>query len=393
MRDAARNLGSTLALLFVALGCESGNEFVPPPPPAVTVSPPSQRDVTVFASFPGRVEAVDTVDLRARVRGYLRAIRFVEGARVQQGDLLFEIEDEPFEAAVKGAEAALEKARSELELADVTLDRRRKAYETKAISEIDYLIAQAEKKGAEASVLSAEAQLQQTELDLSYTKIHAPVSGRVSRYYVSVGNLVGGAEATLLATIVVDNPVRVLFTVDERTLIPYLTDSGRVGSPGANLPSVFLQLADGSRYPDEGKVDYADPEFDPETGTILVRAVFSNPKATLVPGMYADVLIPDVRENALLVPDLTLQRDLAGTYVLVVDGASQVDSQYVTPGPRVGAERIIEEGLDPRDRVIVRGIQRARPGITVKAETAEGRPREGDSSGGGGEEKSADRDE
>jgi len=367
MRNSVRTLGRAVVLLLLSAGCESGNEFVPPPPPTVTVAPPSQRDVTVYEEFPGRAEAVDTVDLRARVQGFLRSVEFEEGLRVKEGDLLFTIESEPFQATVAAMEASLAKAQSERDLAQATLERRREAFQKQAISEIDFLIAQAEMQGAEANILLAKANLEKAKLDLSYTEIHAPATGRISRKLVSVGNLVGGPEATLLATLVVEDPIYVLFTVDERSLIPRAMERDRdVENPATVLPPVKLELADGTIYPEEGRIDYADPSLDPETGTLTVRAVFENADAKLVPGLYAKILVPDERAGAILVPDTCIQRDLAGPFVLVVDGEGKVDSRYVTPGARVSGDRIIEEGLEPTDRVVVKGIQRARPGIAVQ---------------------------
>jgi RND family efflux transporter MFP subunit len=244
-----------------------------------------------------------------------------------------------------------------------------KAFETKAVSEIEVLVARAKRDVAVADVKAAEAALVRAKLDLSYTTIEAPITGRISKYFVSVGNLVGGTEATLLATLVVEKPIRATFTLDERTILPFLQRSPRPDRPGANVPPVSLELADGSRHPETGRIDYVDNRVDPDTGTLTARAEFPNENGGLVAGLFARVLIPDERKDALLVPDLAIQRDLAGSYLLVVDDRNTVQSRYVKPGPRVGAERIIDEGLAAGERVIVAGLQRARPGIEVRAET------------------------
>ncbi len=366
-----------IPVILLSTGCRRENTFVPPPPPRVTVQRPEQRDVTTYLKHSGRTVAHDFVELRARVRGYLQSIEFDDGQLVEKGDLLFVIEPEPFEVKLAAAKARLEEAEARLQLAEASLQRIKKAYETKAVSEIDLLTAEAEKNSSTAGVLEAEAAVKSAEIDLSYTRILAPVSGRTSQHNVSVGNLVGGTEATLLATIVVDNPIYVEFHVDERTILSYMGKDPPVGPdrPRA-LPKVLLELADGSRYPLPGEIDYVDNQVDPATGTLLVRAVFDNPNAALAPGLFATILFPREQKGALLVPRLAVQRDLAGPYVLTVDEENIVHVQHVVPGPTVGDQRIIEEKLAPEDRVIVEGLQQARPGSAVQPEEKKPEPAE-----------------
>lgn len=256
-----------------------------------------------------------------------------------------------------------------MNIAQTNYDRREQAYETKAVSEIDLLTAKANLDSSEAAVLVAEAQLTQSQIDLSYTTNTAPATGRIARRLVSVGNLVGNGEATLLTTLVVQDPIQVYFNVAERLIISKLAELA-TGRDAKEAINVFIELADGSRYDGEGHLDFIDNQVDPETGTVSARAVFRNEKGALLPGLYARVLIPDIRENALLVPDLAVLRDIGGSYVLIVDAENKVESRYVTPGPKVEHERIIEEGLDGSERVIIQGVQRARPGIVVNAEQA-----------------------
>ncbi len=356
----------TVLSCLLLLGCTPKNEFQPPPPPEVGVQQPVVKDVTVFQGFPGRLAASDEVEIRARVKGYLQSIEFTDGQRVKKGDLLFTIEPEQYESAVNSAKAQVAQAGAALKLADATLQRNRKAFETKAVSEVDVLTAEANRDSAAAAVLAAEAALKQAELNLSYTQIHAPFAGRAAQRTLSVGNLVGSEGSTLLTKIVVEAPINVFFNVDERTLMPFLRRG--IGSTDGkkDIPPVQLELADGTRHTEAGTVDYSDPVIDPATGTLRIRAEFPNRNINLVPGLYGNILLPTEVEQAVLVPDLAIQRDLGGSFVLVVNEENMVESRYVQRGELVGADRIITDGLMAEERVIVQGVQRARPGIEVR---------------------------
>jgi len=192
------------------------------------------------------------------------------------------------------------------------------------------------------------------------------MAGRLARRTLSVGNLVGDGTATLLTTLVVEAPIDVFFNVDERALLPFLRQGVRQTKPGAEVPPLKLELADGTLHDEEGTLNYIDPEIDPDTGTLRARAVFANEGTKLLPGLYGKILIPEHLENAILVPDLAIQRDMSGPYVLVVTAENKVESRYIKRGALVDANRIVEEGLAADERVIVEGIQRARPGITVR---------------------------
>jgi RND family efflux transporter MFP subunit len=355
--------GLSLALFFTA-GCSKKNEFQPPPPPEVGTAVPLQQDVTIYDAYPGRLSARDSVDIQARVSGLLQSIEFTDGQRVKKGDLLFVIEPNAYEAAVQAAEADLSQAEASLKLAEATLARNQRAFKTKAVSELDLLSAEAQRDGAAGSVLEAQAALETAQLNLSYTRILAPMDGRMAAGTMSVGNVVN--VNTLLGRLVVEAPVNVEFNVAERTLLPYLREGVRDSAPGKKMPAVRLELADGTVHDEEGLVDYIDPEIDPETGTVKLRAVFPNAAVKLLPGLYGKILIPSTAEDALLVPDLAVQRDMGGPFVLIVTPGDTVEQRYVETGALADEMRIVTEGLEPSDRVVVKGLQRARPGIQVR---------------------------
>lgn len=368
-----------LSALLLA-GCSPKNEFKAPPPPGVTVQHPEQKTVTVFQSFPGRLMAHDEVDIRARVKGFLKSIEFTDGEWVKKGDLLFTIEPEQYESAVNAAKAQLAQAQAALELTEATLQRNQNAFKTKAVSEVDVLTAEANKDSAAAAVMAAEAALEQAKLDLSYTEIHAPFDGRIARRTLSAGNLVGSGESTLLTTLVAENPIDVFFNVDERTLLPFVREGVGTTENRKELPKVKLELADGILHEGEGVIDYTDPEIDPETGTLRARALFDNKDVKLVSGMYGKILLPQAVENALLVPDLAVLQDMAGSYVLSVNSSNIVESIYIKKGPLVGTQRVVEQDptkdrlLTVDDLIVVNGLQRARPGIPVTPTQAKAAP-------------------
>jgi multidrug efflux system membrane fusion protein len=247
--------------VFLFFGCERGGEFVPPPPPQVTVQPPTVREVTTYREFTGRTEAVDTVEVRARVKGFLESIDFEPGQKVRaddpddendHGDLLFTIEPEPFLAAVESAKAALAQQVAARDLAQVTLDRARAAYDKGAVTDIELAEKQAQLDAAKAAVDAARAALRTVEIDLSYTKIYAPISGRISRELVSVGNLVGAGESTLLTTIVQDDPIRAYVDVSERDVLEVLAGGRPSERSREQRARVLVQTVDGNTYEHEG---------------------------------------------------------------------------------------------------------------------------------------------
>ena len=359
---------SIVAAIGLLVGCDKKNEYAPPPPPQVTVSNPVQKSVTEYAEFNGLTEAVDYVEIRARVEGYLESINFKQGSRVEEGELLFVIDPDPFQAKLDEARAELARRQAELKQADATLKRKELAYKANAVSEVEVIQGRADRDVAKAAIQAALAAIETANLNLSYTRIHAPISGRIGRELVDEGNLVGAGERTLLTTIVKDDPIYVYFNVNERDLLLYQEHPSRRVSPtnGKGDTPVYLGLSTQQGYPFEGRIDFVDNRLDPSTGTIQVRGLFPNSDHRLWPGLFARVRVPvGTTKDALLVPDLAVGTDQRGEYLLVVNDKNEVEYRSVKLGPLERDMRVIENGVSPSDRIIVEGLQRARPGLTV----------------------------
>lgn len=334
----------------------------------VTVSKPVQKPVTDYAEYTGTVEAVESVEVRARVEGTLESMRFKPGARVKVGELLFVIDPRPFQAKLEEANAELAKRQAELKHTEASMQKKEMAFKVKAVSEIEAIQARAEYDMTKAAIQAALAAIRTAELNLSYTKIHAPVSGRISRNLVDVGNLVGAGERTLLATIVNDDPVYVYFNVNERDLLNFQQsrDSGDAPTSRNGEPRICLGLSNQEGYPFEGRIDYIDNRLSQSTGTIQVRGVFANKDHRLLPGLFARIQAPVAhRESALLAPDSAVGSDQRGEFLLVVNAQNVVEYRPVVTGALIGNDRVIESGISPEDRLIVSGLQRAIPGLPV----------------------------
>ncbi len=367
---------------FAALGaslllcaCGGKNEYVPPPPLEVEVLAPAVGPIVVHQDFPGRTVPYALAEVRARVKGFLKEIQFRPGSVVAEGDPLFLIEPDQFEAAVATARAQVDRAAADLQIATTQFERRRQAAASGAVSEIEVAAAEAEVKAAGASVKMAESALADAERDLGYTRIASPLAGRVSKAAVDVGNLVGSDGATLLTTVVADNPIYVVFEVNERDVLRHLPKRRLVdqGDPteSSATPPVRLTLTDGSVYPLEGVIDFIDNAVDPDTGTIRARAVFENPEGALAAGLFVRVGLPVARLSAedspaIRVPADVVQRDLGGSFVLVVGDDGVVERRpVVTTAFREGADAILDSGLTAADRVVVSHLQKVRAGAKV----------------------------
>ncbi|HZR79578.1 MAG TPA: efflux RND transporter periplasmic adaptor subunit [Candidatus Binatia bacterium] len=344
------------------------NEYEAPPPPEVTVAPPVEREVTTYREFTGRTVSTEAVDIRARVQGYLKSIHFAPGTDIMKGDLLFVIEPDLYEARVRQAEADLERTEARAKAADEQLAITQAIFERKAGSKADLVEKTQARDESRAAVARARADLSAANLDLSYTRIYAPISGRIDRNYVDVGNLVGSGEASVLAKIVREQPIYAYFDVSERDLLEYTDLLRRGGDPGpeGRRTRVDLGLMTEEGFPHGGTLDYSSNRVDPSTGTIELRAVFPNTRGILIPGLFVRLRVPFSRGNALLVPDEAVLADQGGRYVLVVDDSNVVQLVRVKPGVLTDGMRVIESGLAPHARVVVNGLQRARPGSPVK---------------------------
>jgi len=365
------------AILALSLGgCGDGqNPNAGPPPPAVTVAAPVKQTVTDLDEYVGRFVAVDSVEVRARVSGYLEKVHFNDGQSVKEGDLLFSIDKRPFQNAVDQTRAVLAQARANLAYAEADLQRGQQLVREKTITEQLFEQRQQAKRIAEASVAANEALVRQAELDLQFTELRAPVAGRIGDRRVSQGNLVtGGASGntTLLATIVSSDPIRFEFTFDEGSFLRY-ERAAKVGTDIASRVTgvpVQLKLLDEKEFLHNGRMDFIDNVIDRSTGTIRGRAVFRNLDGIFTPGMFARVQVPGSGPyEALLIPDSAIGTEQVRKFVYVVGANDMVSQKFVTLGQLSNELRVIRDGLLADDRVIVNGMMRARPGQKVTPQT------------------------
>ena len=351
----------------LAVGCQEVPEVVPPAPPEVSVATPQQRDVTVYQEFVGSTEAFRSVNIRARVQGFLDRMSFEPSSFVRKGQVLFVIEPEPYEAQRDRAAAGLKAAEAGLARAESDLDRLEQAVATNAVSQQEVTRARAERDQASAAMLEAQAALTVAQIQLDYTTVESPIDGLVSRNFVDLGNLVGAGESTLLTTVRQIDPIYAYFEVSERFIAQALQQRGghRGAEEGGFMPATLLLEATGLEI--EGVIDSMENTVDAATGTIRVRGVFPNPDALIFPGFFVRVRLPgELLEDALLVEETALGTDLGGRYLMIVGDDNIVERRYIEPGPlQPDQTRVILEGLAPGERYIIDGLQRARPGMPV----------------------------
>jgi membrane fusion protein (multidrug efflux system) len=418
-------LSATLTLLGALAGCQQTNTYVPPPPPLVKVSHPVRRTVATYVQYTGTTKAVESVDLRARVIGFLKTVNFQESADVKTGQLLMVIDEEPYQVKVDAAQAKVDEAVAQLkkaeqskvvEIAEAQLELDRATHELNLIEErrnktlfsrnaasredVDKAVAATQKSAAQvkadeasleqakadyqtnilaarASLESAKAALRDAQINLEYCRIYAPIDGRISRRFVDPGNFVGSGEATVLATIVKDDPIYAYMSVSEADLLRFraMVSKGERMDFRKETLRIDLGLLNETGFPHPGRVDYVDPSVDPSTGTIQARGVFPNPDHTIIPGLFVRIRVPlQEKKDALLVPERALGRDPAGPFVLIVGSDNVVEQRAVTLGQEEGWMRVIESGLKPDDLVVIEGLQKARPGLKVNPKPVDPEP-------------------
>jgi RND family efflux transporter MFP subunit len=341
-------------------GCGRASAQTPSrPPAAVTVAPVEQKEIVEWTEFTGRTEPVDSVEIRPRTSGYIQEVRFQSGQLVKKGDVLFVIDPRWNRATFDQRQAEYEQAKSEADRTEMLL-------KNNAISAED---AEARKARYE----TAKAVLESARLDLEYTEVRSPIDGRVSRALLTEGNYVSGmaGSASLMTTVVSVNPVYVYASVDEDAYLKYkrLAESGQLGNTDGDKVPVDLELADESGFPHRGVIESFDNRLDPDTGSILLRAVFQNDDGRIVPGLFARIRIPlSEKHAALLVDERAIGTDQANKFVLALSATNTVAYQPVTLGPVVDGKRIVRTGLAAGERIVVDGLQRVRPGMLVSPE-------------------------
>ncbi|MBP7937002.1 MAG: efflux RND transporter periplasmic adaptor subunit [Phycisphaerae bacterium] len=375
-------IGYTLMILAVASGCDgdkTGQQAAAPPPPEVTISQVVSRDVTDFGEFTGRTSATVSVDIRARVSGYLDEITFKDGQEVKKGDVLFQIDPRPFKAALENALGQKAQWEAKLARAKADVQRYEKLVPTGAATPQDLDKAKADMGEATAAIQSAEATIDTAKLNLEFARIVAPANGQISSSDISTGNLVL-ADNDKLTTIVSLDPMFVNFDVNERDLLRLRESSRASRPPGEALPDigtlkvpVFVGLANEQGYPHQGVIDFADNQVDPTTGTISARGTFDNSKRIFKPGLFTRVRVPiGDPYKALLVAERAIAIDQGTKHVLTVDDKNTVQQRFIEPGPlQDDGLRVIKSGVQAGDWVVVNGLQRARPGKPVNPQRAE----------------------
>jgi RND family efflux transporter MFP subunit len=373
MRRLRNTVGyaAVIGLAVLVNGCKKTNQYVPPPPPKVSVAKPLAEKITRYLEATGNTAAVASVDLVARVEGFVQGISYTDGAQVKTGDILFTIEPLPYQAKLQQAQAAEASAQATFVNNQANFVRQ-ESLQRGAVASVQNLDdARAARDTAQANVAQAQANTQLAAINYSYTRVLAPFAGRVSAHLVSIGDLVG-SQPTKLATIVQMQPIYATFNVSEQEVLRIRGNAIKAGRRPEALETIPVEigLQGETGYPHRGHMDYVAPTVDPSTGTLSARGVLENADGLLLPGYFARVRVPlQTDVNALLVPDAALGADQGGRYLLVVGADHVVAQKHVTTGPIQGSFRVIETGLTPDDMVVVEGLQHAVPGEAVDPST------------------------
>lgn len=360
---------AVLPLVLSLPACKRQAAAPPPPPPTVTVAKPVAKKIVEHAEYTGRMAAVEYVDIRPRVSGYINEIAFKEGDLVKKGDLLFVIDPRPYQAALGQAEGQLKQAQAQKELNDRNFTRAQELQTNKVTSKEEFDQAATNRNQSNAQVATAQAAVDAAKLNLEFTQIKAPIAGRVSRELVTTGNLVT-TDTTVLTNIVSVDPIYAYADVDERTVLNYqkLLAEGKVKDARETTVSVAVALAGEQGFPHQGAIDFVDNQINAATGTLSVRGKFPNPDGNLLPGMFIRMQIPTSGElDALLVSDRAVGSDQGQKFVYVLNG-EKPERRPVTLGPVVDGLRLVRQGLRPEDQVVINGLMKIRPDSPVKAE-------------------------
>jgi RND family efflux transporter MFP subunit len=364
---AALRAVSVASVAITLTACEQ-NTFVPPPPPKVEVAVPAQKNITRFIDATGNTSAVKSVDLVARVQGFLQSINYKDGSFVKEGTTLFTIEPDTYKLKLEQAQAAEIGAQATLKQAEADFKRQTDLVQRQAVSQSMLDTSTSNRDNAQSGLQQAQANTKLAQINYGYTNVAAPFDGFVTAHLVSVGELVGVASPTQLAQIVALDPIWVNFNVNEQDVLKVREEARRRGMTVEQLRQLPIEVAlqTDTGFPHKGHLDYVSPTLNQSTGTIAVRGILNNPDRVLLPGFFVRVRVPfDQQQSALLVPDAALGADQGGRYVLVVNSENVVEQRKVTTGPLDGELRVIETGLKPDDRVVIGGLLKAIPGQKV----------------------------
>jgi multidrug efflux system membrane fusion protein len=366
-------LGTLMLMANLLASCDSkSTSNAAPPPPTLTVSHPLQKNITEWDEYTGRFTAMETVEIRARVSGFIESVHFQEGQLVKKDDLLFVIDQRPYQIAVEQAKADVERAQAKLDIATQDVQRATPLVSSQTLTQREFDTRNSVQRDATGQLDSANAALKQAELNLEWTEVRAPIAGRISDKRVDAGNLITGGPtgATLLSVIVSIDPIHFVFDGSEADFLHYL----RLAAAGVRPSSrdvqnpVAVRLADETEYTHQGRMDFVDNAINPKTGTIRGRAIFDNKDGFLTPGFFGRLRLFGGTHDALLIPDSAIASDQASKIVFTVAEDGTVGTKRVELGPIIDGLRLIRSGLEPMDRIVIDGLPRARPGQKVKAE-------------------------